>query len=257
MLFVACGLLLGCSQSGDSGDDSTTYSFNAESAVGTWVMMMIGGEEVATNDRFVMRLNEDMTQDYYAIISDGEGSTMLSYTQNATYSVENGILSVISDMVDLELQCAITSGELCGQSGDVLTYTEIKNIQGGVDCYVESEYKGIRCTVDYSEQIIGMWEGTVIEGDENEPFDNIRLDFRDDSLFDFYYQDSDGEWIMLEQDNTYAILGNLFGSQWNESETQIIAETWITTIDSDTMTWRAVREGVENTAGFDLHRVTE
>ncbi len=256
-LLVASALLLSCSNDNDSSSDSTTYSLNAQSALGTWVIKVIDGQEVDTDQWFAMRLNEDLTQDYYAIISDGNGSTMLSYTQNATYSVSEGVLSVISDMVELELQGEISSGELCGESGEVLTYTEIKNIQGGVDCYADSVYKGIRCTVDYSEEIIGMWEGSVIDGDVIEPFDNIRMNFKNSSYFDFYYLDDQGSWVQLEENNSYAILGNLFGSQWNDSETITIAESWVVVIDGDSMTWRAERSGVDNTSGFDFVRVVE
>ena len=59
--------------------------------------------------------------------------------------------------------------------------------------------------------------------------------------------------------SVYSLEGNLLTMTWAESD-QEIAESWEITIDGDTMTWTARREGENGnafTAAFETTRVKE
>ncbi len=250
---LACLLLLSCSNS-DNNTENTEIT--SENIVGTWVIKVIENEEVCTNEQFACRFNSTGTQDYLAIISDGNGSSTFSYTTSASYSVTNGVVYLISDILELEIYGTISYGELCGEKGDILSYTESINVQEGEDVNENRSFTAIRTTANYSNSIIGLWEGTVIDGDTSEPFDNIRLNFKSGGTYDFYKKEStDSDWVMLEQDNAYATVGTLLATQWDEDDNITAAEIWETTIDGDSMTWRATREGIDYQTGFDLVKI--
>lgn len=240
-----------------SNDDPQYKDITAENILGTWIIKTIDNQKLYTDEYFVCRFNSDGSEDYLSIEDDGNGSSTVKYTDNTTYKIENSTLYMYSDIVELEFPASMSTGELCGESGDILTYTETINIQDDVDQNANRTFTAIRSTTDYSTDIIGMWEGTVIEGDTSEPFDNIRLDFRADGKFSFYKQESDDSWTLLEQANIFYIMGNILATQWDEDNNTTAAESWVIDIENDNMSWRADREGLDYTAGFDLVRVVQ
>lgn len=253
-VIVASLLLISCN---DSESNSNSDALTKEKLVGTWVVKMIDDVEVSTNENFVCRYNANGVEDYYCITASNNGSFELTYTDNSNYTVSNSRIYMNSDIVEMIFVGTISSGELCGELGDILTYTEEVNIQSGVDVCDGHKYVGIRTTVDYTEDIIGLWEGSVIDGDINEPYDNIRLEFKADNKYDFYCPDGSGGWTLLEQNNIYIVMGNILGTEWSESENSTAAEFWETNIDGDNMTWRATRTGIDAEAGFNLTKVVE
>lgn len=244
-------LLIGCTKENEEG------TISKDELVGSWVIKMIDGEEVYTNEYFVCKFNTDNSQEFLRLVNDESGSSELDYTNSATYTITDNKITLTSDILTLVMDVSISVGELLGETGNILTYTETINIQQDVDSCANRIFKGIRFTDDYSDEIIGMWEGTVIEGDTSEPFDNIRLNFKSNQIFEFYCQDDDGSWMLLEQANKYAILANILSTQWDETDQRTAAEHWEIVINGDDMTWRATREGIANIAGFDLVRVVE
>lgn len=253
--FIATMLLLAA---GSCSDSDSTKRVTAESIEGCWVIKMIDGEELYTNEYFICRFNSDSSEDYFILDVDSEGSTTIKYTDDTTYRVVDGTIYMTSGIVELEFPATTYTGTLCGEKGEILRYSESVNIQEGNDENSNRTFTAIRCDVDYSAEIVGLWEGEVIEGDEDEPFNTLRMEFESGGKYNFYSPDGAGAWTQLEQGNTYLIMGNLLATQWDEAGSDTTsAEIWVTTIDGDNMTWRASREGRDNPAGFDLVKVVE
>ncbi|MFR9648874.1 MAG: hypothetical protein SNJ33_03440 [Rikenellaceae bacterium] len=245
---LAALIILSC-----SNESSTLQQITSENIIGTWIIKAIDNEEVYTNEQFACRFNSNGMQDYLAIVDNGDGSSYFSYTDFATYSVTDGTIYLVSSILELKISGAINYGELCGEMGDILIYSESINVQQGEDVNENRTFTAIRTWADYSDDIIGLWEGEVISGDTSEPFDNIRLEFKAGGTFDFYKKESsDNDWVLLEQDNTYATVGTLLSTQWSEDDQTTVAETWEISISGNSMTWRATREGINYQTGFDL-----
>ncbi len=252
---LAAGLmLLSCAK---SGEESSKEDVTETNIIGTWVIKMINGEELYSNEYFACRFNRDGGQDYFILEDSGIGMA-IKYTDDVTYNIKNSTINMTSNSVELVFPASISEGELCGERGDILTYSESINIEDGVDENDNRTFTAIRSTVDYEESIIGMWEGTAIEGDTSEPFANIRLDFKGNGLYAFYKKESsDSDWVSLVQNNKYALMGSIVAMQWTEDTEETSAEIWDNVIEGDTMKWRATREGLDFVAGFDFVRVEE
>ncbi len=260
-LFVAVYALLslaGCSTGYDC-DSSGEQSMTKKELIGTWVVKVENDKTLLTNDMFVMRFNENDIQEYSGMDAHSSGESSWVYKDNSTYTIKNNIIHLLSQGDDIQLNGSISYGELLGRHGDILSYREIKNIDGGEDMNEGRSFKGIRCDDDYSSEIVGVWIGKVIEGDTSEPFDEIKVEYHRTGQFDFYHLQENGEWFFHKSNKgKYWVLGNIFASQWyNEVDgepTTQQAEAWEISIKDDKMTWRATREGSDKELGFDLVR---
>lgn len=253
---AAFSLVVGCSDTDNSNDADN--SLTQDKLVGTWVMKMEDGEETLTNGYFAMTFDADGTQDFMTRGDVAEDGTSTWLTKEGTsYTVKDNTIYLLSDDDDIQLYGSISSGSLCGEVGDILSYREVVNIDGGEDMYSDRSFAGIRSEVDYSSDIVGTWEGVIIDEDINEPFDNIKFVFTRTGTYDFYALNDEGEWEYIDtNEGLYFLMGNLLATQWTETTGLTYSEAWVVALDGDTMTWRAERED-NPTAGFDFVRITE
>lgn len=245
---------MGCS---DSDEKSNDKGLTSETLIGTWVIKVIDDKEVSSNEMFACRYNNDGSEDYLALVVSDDGLTAsFQYTDDSQYRVEDGVIYMLSDIVNLEFPASISDGTLCGEQGDILTYSESVNIQEDVDENQGRTFKGIRVDADYSDDLIGVWSGVVIDGDQSEPYDNIRFEFKADGEYVFYKKESeDTDWVEIDTFNTYAMLGTLLITQWVEDGSDdTYADVWEVVIDGDYMTWRATRDGIDYEVGYDFVR---
>lgn len=260
-IYAALALVfaVSCSDSEKIEDTETTTNNAATQSTleGTWVVKMLDGVLAETNSYFAFRFNEDNTQDYVALVVDGT-STTIQYKEGVDYSVIDGLIHLSNDVDDIQLQATIAAGTIDGQSGDVISYYEVSNIQNNEYSYSTITYQGIRVDVDYSDEILGVWVGVQNEDDILEPFENIQMDFLADGTLDFKYLDEEDQtWKEVEGNNgVYCVMGTMLYTQWEEPE-YTAAEGWEIVIDGDEMTWSASRGDVNPTAGFTLTRSAE
>ncbi len=245
--------LCGCS----SAVNITGGEITKGELVGSWVVKMEDGKLLETNDYFVCRFNSDDTQDFMGRSEDGiSGSAHYRYKDGVSYVVKNGVIYLVSEHDDIELKGNIAYGEMLGESGYVISYRELKNIDGGEDMFAGRTFAGIRSEVDYSSDIIGLWQGVVDSSSEVAvPYDTIRCEYLRSGLFNFYTLDDNGQWVKDDYNpSDYILMGNLLGTEWTEADGISRAEGWEIEISDDTMTWTASREGGKF-CGFEFQRV--
>ncbi len=253
-LLAVVYICVGCEDA--SVDAAVENAITKSDLVGVWVIKMKDGVELETNSCFVCRYNADDTEDYLSITVAEDGSSLYTFKEGVSYVVKDGAIYLVSESDDIHLEGTIGQGELLGESGDILSYRELKVVEGGYDLSNLSSYKGIRSEVDYSSDIIGLWQGVVTPDSEVAvPYDTIRCEYLRTGVFRFYTQGEDNEWIEDASNNgLYYTMGDMLATEWTESDGTTSAEGWEIEIVGEAMTWRATRsDGAQ--CGFDLVRV--
>ena len=137
----------------------------------------------------------------------------------------------------------------------------VKSIEDGEETIITEEpIRLVKVNDDYSEEILGTWEGHCTS--EDSVFDDgqeHRWEFKDDGTYVYYVKDGDN-WITTEDAlGDYFVAGNLLCGRWLKGETEN-REWWEITIDGDTMNWTALREGEDGntfTATFEMTKVVD
>jgi len=117
-------------------------------------------------------------------------------------------------------------------------------------------------THDYSDDIIGTWEGRLTsEQDAYSDNQLHRWEYKTDGTFVYYRQNEKGEWV--DDVNTmaeYFVDGTLLCSRWKNvgDDTEKRESLEIASIENGTMNWTALRQnedGSTYTANFSMTRV--
>jgi hypothetical protein len=118
-----------------------------------------------------------------------------------------------------------------------------------------------KVNVDYSEAILGTWEGKVTssEGSEYDDGELHRWEYKADGTYVYYVKDGDN-WVPYATNtlNEYFVDGTLLCTRWidNEKENR---EWWeIASIKDGVMKWKALRQkedGSTYTATFEMKKV--
>ena len=106
-----------------------------------------------------------------------------------------------------------------------------------------------KVTADYSEAIIGLWEGVEMTGDETYGDANHRIEYKADGTYVYYDKDGD-DWKLSEDvDNEYNVDGDWLASRWRPKAGEDFEYEWwdIDEIKDGTMKWSALREKEDGT----------
>ena len=121
-----------------------------------------------------------------------------------------------------------------------------------------------RVNEDYSEAILGLWEGQMVSPESAyDDGQEHRWLYKEDGTFVFYLKNDKGIWEAKDDEYcNYFVAGDLLCTRWkNAGEgTQEAREWWeITAIGKERMVWTALREkkdGTRYTAAFSMYRVS-
>ena len=118
-----------------------------------------------------------------------------------------------------------------------------------------------KVNVDYSEAILGTWEGHVTnsEGSEYDDGETHRWEYKADGTYVYYSQNEEGEWVPSgDEISEYFVDGTLLCTRWGNNE-QEFREWWeIASIKDGVMKWTALRQkedGSTFTATFEMKKV--
>lgn len=116
-------------------------------------------------------------------------------------------------------------------------------------------------TVDYQNDIIGMWEGKVSSAeDDNSDSELHRWEYKADGTY-AYYSEGGGTWIRSDDVlSEYFVDGPLLCTRWkNSADSKEIREWWeIESIQNGVMKWKALRmrdNGTTYTTTFEMKKV--
>lgn len=253
-MFTACGN----EDSPASGGDEPVIENLAEKVIGKWIVYEKEGEPALTNRKVLINF-ESATSLYFSVSYMGvwQNNNKYEYTLNG---------NVVS----------------CAQKVDEHTYTDVKvkiksiddnkmyedfsntiSIDGVEQIKLKSSETLIRVTEDYSDAILGLWEGHVTSemGSEFDDGEDHRWEYKADGKFNYYHK-VNGEWkVVNDVINDYFVDGPLLCTRWKEAGDNAveIREWWeIESIKDGVMKWIALREkedGTKYTASFQMKEV--
>ena len=263
MLAAMAGLLTSCT----SNDDNPTPSGLSESVIkekilGKWKRVKEDGEERGTNNRGVLTYFADGKMTYSRSSFSDYWTGYKWYNENPfTYVVSGNV--VTREGVEENGRVRKTFEEVA-----VLSDSEMKLICTGYlmdgqsySRYKVNEFK--RVAVDYSEDIIGLWEGVEMTGDETYGNADARIAYLADGTYRYYQKNDRGEWELKagQEMSEYNVDGDWLATRWQEKGGEMNYEWWdIDEIKDGQMKWSALRvreDGTRFTTTFTWKKVSD
>ena len=148
---------------------------------------------------------------------------------------------------------------------DDTEFTANRKVSVTVDGTKEKVSENILCLKklarDYSETILGTWEGHVTnsEGSEYDDGKVHRWEYKADGTYVYYEKDGD-DWVPYKGNtlNEYFVDGVLLCTRWIDNDVEN-REWWeIASIKDGVMKWKALRQkedGSTYTATFEMKKV--
>ena len=263
MLAATAGLMTACT----SNDDNPTPSGPSESVikekiVGKWKAVMQDGKERVTNRHAIMTFFADGTMTYTrSYYSDYWGIQIWANRAPYTYTVSDNLVTregleengqmrktfyEVNSIGNSEMEMALTGYVLDGQNYPIKQTNKYKHV-----------------TADYSEDIIGLWEGVEMTGDETYGNAEARIAYLTDGTYRYYQKNSEGEWEVKagQELSEYNVDGDWLATRWQEKGGEMNYEWWdIDEIKDGQMKWSALREredGTRFTTTFTWKKVSD
>jgi hypothetical protein len=230
--------------------------------IGKWILAETDGKQALTNRKVVTdivstkKLRQSLSYTDRNEWLDGEEFNLTLKDNLLSWTVKNDF----SERVFTHEVVAITDN-------DMYTYLSSNMIEDGKKQPSVFSPKAVhftRVTEDYSEDILGIWEGKITsEKSDYDDREEHRWEFKKDGTFLFYSKEK-GKWKV--SDDAYAdyfVEGPLLCTRWknNGKNQQEYREWWeIETLKKGSMKWtglRADEDGSTYTATFEMKKVEE
>ena len=256
-IFVCCGMVfISCSDDKDADIDNLS-----EKIIGKWMFDERNGEPTPTNKKRVFTFISDTKAYVSAALPLEKGDTKWFDHTEADVAISGNTVTLTmhlnehTTMVDEFNITAI----------DDTKFTAILKVTVSVNGIVESssEYNILLTKVkaDYSEAILGMWEGHVTseQGSAYDDGEDHQWEYKNDSNFVYYIQDEGGNWIEKpgQTISEYFVDGTLLCTHWVDNGTDN-REWWeIASIKDGVMKWTALRQkddGTTYVATFEMKK---
>ncbi len=235
----------------------------AEKIIGKWMIAERDGQPALTNEKVVynfistteaylsasLNFHPDAATPWYDIIEadvviEGNKVTLTMHPDEHTMSVHECTITAINENeFTANLEVTVTKdGNIVLNEKVLLTLAKVK--------------------VDYSADIIGMWEGmsTGAEGSEFDDGENHRWEYLLDGTFNYFHKND--QWQISDDDfSDYFVAGNLLCTRWKNAGAgnEEHREWWeIESIENGVMKWKALRQredGTTYTATFEMKKV--
>lgn len=243
MLAATAGLTTACTSNDDNPatPNGPSESVIKENIIGKWKGITQDGSELTTNDRTVLTFNADGTRtvskSYYD--TDTE-SYILRNKQTGTYTIEGSQLKSYLDEADL-YDVVTYNIDAIGSNEMAMT---MENFRPG------RKFDYNRVTTDYAAEIVGVWEGVEMTGDETYGNAEARIVYEANGKFYYFSKNDEGQWAInfKESDRKYIVDGDWLATSWKDENGNTNFECWdIDEIKGDVMKWSALREREDGT----------
>jgi ABC-type sugar transport system substrate-binding protein len=232
----------------------------AENIIGKWVISEIDGKPAVTNDKTVLTFLSTTQATVSESKSDYSGPAV-KWSSAREYEAQiygnkvtlTGHPTDINTIINEYFVTSITADEMvCAYK-----HTVIRNDQ--IIKFTEMQLRFTKVTVDYSADIVGIWEGRcTIEGSEFDDGQVHRWGYKADGNYVYYVKDGDN-WVPGDNTlNEYFVDGTLLCTRWVDDGEEY-REWWEITIAGDKMNWTALRQdlgGDPYTVTFEMKKVT-
>ena len=230
-----------------------------KSIVGKWILAEENGKQVTTNEKIIFNINSDYTAYMSASLTgDPDKGDYWASQLNADEVAINGnkvTITTVTDKMKVVRDFDITSINSEEFSADVkINATNDNKPVSSNDLAV----KFVKVSKDYSEEILGTWEGHITGGQsEFDDGKDHRIQYMGDGRF-IYFDKKGDKWEPGDDTvNEYFVDGNLLCTRWVEGGKEN-REWWEITIEGDKMNWTALRkdkDGKTSTVTFEMKKV--
>lgn len=227
-----------------TGCDIEHVSMSAQ-LQGKWVLVQANNQDVPTDGGHVITFTSS-TKAYVSMLVDSMEDT-----------------GEWAQKVPVDIQINGENVTLNGRLNDEISYNVVMRIRSlyddmmicdckvtefiGLDTLYE-EYSGVylRDDVDYSQAIIGTWEGDELRDDDSGLPDGkrCRFEFLQDGTYNYYRQSADGSWEKSADAYSYYFSdGDVLFMRWRNLGygTKSNSISWEFEIRKDMMRWKALR----------------
>lgn len=237
----------------------------AKQMLGKWMTSEFNGNLLPTNNKVV-----------YTIVSTTEGFISASridynsdhemWTDHAPSSIElEGSMITLYGSIDKTTRfVAILDVKSIDDNKMVTESTNRLYRNGALVSETSGTVTWVKVKDDYSEAILGLWEGHATSG-EGSVFDDgkpHRWQYNNDGTYVYYSQDADGNWQPQESEfEEYFVDGTLLCTRWkNTGDGEEECREWweIVSIGNGVMNWTALRQRDDGTtfnATFSMTKV--
>lgn len=261
---LSCGLTVTLLTACGSDDAENTGANLSEKIKGKWIMAEINGLPVPTNSKQVLTY-ESPTKFYYSLsISAISDLNVWVNHCEGRLKINGNMLEQSVELTDANISFSQKLNIISIANDEMLLITNNETFVDGKSYRITKDLKErkVRVTHDYSDDIIGTWEGRLTS-DQDAYSDNLlhRWEYKADGTFVYYRQTDNGEWVAdVNTLSEYFVDGTLLCSRWkNVGDTTEKRESWeIASIENGKMEWTALRQnddGSTYTANFSMTRV--
>jgi len=243
-LLALTTLLVACKPKEDIGN------VDKSSLVGKWKIIQQGDQPVLTDNRMVFTYNADGTgTQTLAADLENIGEQAWYMEQRMKYTLNGNALHTqwTSSSVVLEWLASVTSitdQQLVAEPSRVLLQTE------PLADMPQTTWQ--RINVDYTDNIIGLWEGTSCTGITYGDHQHRWL-YTPSGQYFYYSKDTvdgkwTGKWVISENSlNEYDVDGDYLACRWKETaDSKEDREFWDIEINDKNMNWAALRADAKN-----------
>ncbi len=262
-----CGLtvtlLTACS---DDADNTGTPPIDklSEKIRGKWMMAEVNGQPVPTNSKQVLTYESDTKFSYSLSISAISDLNVWVNHCEGRVNINGNLLEQTVELPDANISFSHKLNISSITDNEMVLVTNNETFVDGKSYRITKDLKErkVRVTKDYSDDIIGIWEGRLTsDQDAYSDTQMHRWEYKDDGTFVYYRQDENGEWVAdVNTMAEYFVDGTLMCSRWkNVGDPTEKRESWeIASIENGKMEWTALRQnedGSTYTANFSMTRV--
>ena len=220
--------------------------------IGKWKSITENEETMITNRRFVETYNAG-GNGFTSSCNEHPVTKELGWInkQAFTYTISGSYVTV-KDSIE-EMPDGGPMGDTSMPAPQMEKKQQILSIDN--NCLLASRLDGEvqlnmkKVSADYTNDIIGTWEGIAMTGYETYGNAEARIEYRADGTYTYYVKDGDN-WVASKNvDNEYNVDGDWLATRWRpEAGADYNYEWWdIDEIKDDTMKWSALREKEDST----------
>lgn len=245
MVIVAACLMTSCK------DKVPTENEILNNIEGKWKLVSENGQDLITNHHRVRTFNADGT-----LISSYSATDNGIWDAKSTwdYSVAGNVLTQVRQTADGETELHTISYI----SKSYFQESKCENL-----LHPEESNNNLttwqKVTVDYSNFILGVWEGVSMDGDQTFGDANHRWQYNADGSYVYFNKNADGVWEPNgDTDSQYFVDGDFLATRWTNEGVEN-REWWeIKTCNATTMEWVAIRERADGSrykTTFTMRRI--
>lgn len=224
--------------------------------VGKWKSVTNEGKETLTNERFIETYEIGGTGFVSSCNVHPVTKEMGWINKKAvSYTISGSYVAVKDNMDGTQEGNPVGDGSMLApepieNKQQILSIDNNKMSVSRLDGEVLINFEKV--TVDYSQDIIGMWEGVEMTGPETYGDAHHRIHYKADGTYE-YFSLEDGQWVALEDEfEEWNVDGDWLATRWQNKDSDVVNYEWwdIDYIKDGIMKWSALREDAKTGKRF-------